>query len=81
ILADVLSAKIAVVGTEEGAAYGAALLAAVGSGWFATVEQACRATITVEPAASPSDLAADYDRAHERYTELYPALAPTFHTA
>ena len=40
ILADVLEAEIATVSTTEGAAYGAALLAAVGAGWFATVEAA-----------------------------------------
>ena len=38
ILADVLDAEIATVDTTEGAAYGAALLAAVGAGWFPTVE-------------------------------------------
>ena len=40
ILADVLEAEIATVDTTEGAAYGAALLAAVGAGWFPTVEAA-----------------------------------------
>ena len=34
ILADVLDAEIATVATTEGAAYGAALLAAVGAGWY-----------------------------------------------
>ena len=40
ILADVLGAEIATVSTTEGAAYGAALLAAVASGWFANVDEA-----------------------------------------
>src|SRR5207248_7994322 len=35
ILADVLGADIATVTTAEGAAYGAAVLAAVGAAWFA----------------------------------------------
>ncbi len=34
VLADILDAEIATVSTTEGAAYGAALLAAVGGGWF-----------------------------------------------
>ena len=38
ILADVLDAEIATVRTTEGAAYGAAMLAAVGAGWFADVD-------------------------------------------
>ncbi len=45
ILADVLGAEIATVDTTEGAAYGAALLAAVGAGWFPTVEAACDAAV------------------------------------
>ena len=43
ILADVLDAEIATVDTTEGAAYGAALLAAVGAGWFRRVEAAAAA--------------------------------------
>ena len=40
ILADVLGAEIATVTTTEGAAYGAALLASVGAGWFPSVDAA-----------------------------------------
>ena len=45
ILADVLGAEIATVDTTEGAAYGAALLAAVGAGWFPTVDAAVTAVV------------------------------------
>jgi len=38
ILADILDAEIAIVQTEEGAAYGAGLLAAVGANWFPSVD-------------------------------------------
>lgn len=79
ILADVLEAEIATVQTEEGAAYGAGLLAAVGAEWFEKVEDACAAVVTVTPAAKPSDSASLYREAHDRYRDLYPALAPTFH--
>ena len=53
ILADVLGAEIATVSTTEGAAYGAALLAAVGAGWFPTVEDAADAVVVATPAAAP----------------------------
>jgi xylulokinase len=76
ILADVLDTEIATVGTEEGAAQGAALLAAVGAGWFDTVEEACAATVEVAPVATPSELVGTYREAHGRYGQLYPALAP-----
>ena len=74
ILADVLEAEIATVPTEEGAAYGAALLAAVGAGWHASVEEAAAAVVEVEPAAQPSDHVDLYREAHARYQALYPAL-------
>ena len=78
ILADVLEADIVTVTTEEGAAYGAALLAGVGAGWFGDVDEACAAAVTVEPSALPSADAAVYAEAHDRYTQLYPALKPIF---
>jgi xylulokinase len=79
ILADVLGAEIATVSTTEGAAYGAGLLAAVGAGWHATVDDATGALVSVAPAASPGPDAARYAELHAAYSGLYPALAPTFH--
>jgi xylulokinase len=78
ILADVLGAEIATVSTTEGAAYGAALLAATGSGWFPSVEAAANALVTAVPAAEPGPDASLYAEAHAIYRELYPALAPIF---
>jgi len=74
ILADVLGTQIATIPDAEGAAYGAALLAAVGAGWFPTADEACAATVTVQPVAEPGDAASHYDSHHPIYQELYPAL-------
>ena len=79
ILADVLGAEIATVSTTEGAAYGAAILAAVGTGWYGSVDEATAAVVTATPSASPGANRAAYADAHATYRELYPALAPTFH--
>ena len=79
ILADVLGAEIAIVPTEEGAAYGAAILAAVGAGWFPSVEEATERVVTVEPVATPTEDVGLYREAHAAYQGLYPALSPTFH--
>jgi xylulokinase len=79
ILADVLAAEIATVGTTEGAAYGAGLLAAVGAGWFTDVAGAADAWVVATPSASPGPDSAAYAEAHAAYRDLYPALAPTFH--
>ncbi|MDP2350081.1 MAG: xylulokinase [Chloroflexota bacterium] len=78
ILADVLEAEIATVDTTEGAAYGAGLLAAVGAGWFGTVEAAADALVTATPVARPGPDLAHYRAAHPIYRALYPALAPSF---
>ena len=78
ILADVLDTEIATVNTTEGAAYGAGLLAAVGAGWFPSVEDAAEAFVTATPVASPGPDAPRYADAHTTYRGLYPALAPTF---
>jgi xylulokinase len=78
ILADVLETEIATVGTSEGAAYGAGLLAAVGAGWYPTAEAAVLALVTAAPVANPGPNASAYAEAHAIYRDLYPALAPAF---
>lgn len=74
ILADVLECEIATTDTAEGAAYGAALLALVGSGRFATVDEACAASVSVRSGFEPGPDVAVYREAHARYRKLYPAL-------
>jgi xylulokinase len=79
ILADILGAEVATLSTTEGAAFGAALLGAVGAGWYPTVEAATEETVRATPVASPGPDAERYAAAHAAYRALYPALAPTFH--
>ncbi len=75
IQTDVYGYPAEIVEAEEGAAYGAALLAGVGGGVWKTVEDACDAVVRVksrfapDPAASTT-LAASY----EKFRALYPAL-------
>jgi xylulokinase len=78
IMADVLGVELVTVNTAEGAAYGAALLAAVGAGLYATVEDACRATIQVTGRTSPGPAAADYTEIYPLYRALYPTLRDEF---
>jgi len=79
ILADVLDAELVTTSTTEGAAFGAAILAAVGAGWFPDVPAATAALVRTRPAAAPGPELAAYGEAHAAYRELYPALAPFFH--
>ena len=78
ILADVLGAELATVETTEGAAYGAALLAAVGAGWFPTVETACSALVRATPVARPGPDATDTRRLTRSTATSIPRWPPTF---
>jgi xylulokinase len=78
ILADVLEVEIATVTTTEGAAYGAALLAAVGAGHWPSVADATAALIEARPMAQPGPDVARYAERHAVYRELYPALRLLF---
>ncbi len=77
--ADVLGVPVVTVGPSGGAPYGAAVLAAAGSGGFASVEEACRAWIRpldrIEPDLGRADA---YGVAYERYRRLYPRLKRYF---
>jgi xylulokinase len=79
ILADVFGAEIVTVNAEESAAYGAALMAATGSGTFRSVESACDATIQITGLTQPGKDQDIYERLYPLYRGLYPALKPTFH--
>jgi len=78
ILADVLECELVTVNTTEGAAYGAALLAATGAGVFPDVESACAATIRITGSTTPSPASELYRQAYPLYRDLYPALHHTF---
>lgn len=79
ILADVLEADLVTTSTTEGAAFGAAVLAGVGAGWFDDVPSAAASLVRIAPAASPGPGRAEYAVAHAAYRDLYPALARGFH--
>jgi len=79
VLADVFGAELVTVNTAEGAAYGAALLAGVGTGQWPDVESACETAVQLTGRVSPrQENARVYDRLYAQYRELYPALKPIF---
>jgi xylulokinase len=77
IVATVLGIPLERTAVDEGAAFGAALLAGVRSGRFADAHEAVaecvRVTGSVEPNAA---WVAAYDEAYEKFRALYPALRP-----
>jgi xylulokinase len=78
ILADVLGVELVTVNTTEGAAYGAALLAATGAGAFPDVPTACATVVTVTGRTAPGPASRFYEEMYPLYRALYPALRPTF---
>jgi len=79
IQADVYGHEVETVEAEEGAAYGAALLAGVGAQIWTSVEAACEAVVKVKDRVRPdpanaSKMAAGY----ASYRRLYPALKQVF---
>jgi xylulokinase len=79
ILASVFETELVTVNTAEGAAYGAALLAAVGLGVWEDVGAACRGSVRITGTTQPDPAWIDaYRESHTVYQELYPALTSSF---
>jgi xylulokinase len=77
--ADIYSAPLVVTNASEGPAYGAALLAGVGIGVWASVEEACKRSIKQTQKIAPKAKgAALYERYYGVYTKLYPDLKHHF---
>ena len=79
IQADALGIPVVTVAPRGGAPYGAAALAAVGIGGFASVREACRAWLRpLDRMESSPNASAMYGEAYERYRRLYPRLKRHF---
>ena len=79
LLASILNRRVVTLETQEGSAYGAALIALAASGEYASVQELCRAAIHETEAVAPSAPEADlYASGHRVYQALYPALAPIY---
>jgi xylulokinase len=79
IIADTLNARVVKLNTNEGPAYGAAILAAVGFGLFDTVEEACASFIKVTETIQPNGENVEiYNKKYGKYREIYPATKELF---
>ncbi len=79
MLADIFAKPVVTLETQEGSAYGAALLSLVGGGVYATVPEACHAVIRETARVDcRSYEARQYARGYEVYAALYPTLKPVF---
>jgi xylulokinase len=79
IQADVYGHPVEIVEAEEGAAYGAAVLAAVGAGIWPSVDAACSAAVRVASRVIPQPAAvAALNVSYSAYRRIYPATKEVF---
>jgi len=77
--ADIYNKPVATINAQEGPAYGAAILAGVGTGVWKNVPQACKAAIEQTELLKPDrKLATMYAKHHAQYQRLYGALKGEF---
>ncbi len=81
IKTDVLAVPVAIPTVGETAVLGAAILAAVGAGAFASLAAGVASMTSVARRLEPNPAVRDaYDEAFATYRALYPALRPLFHS-
>jgi len=79
IQADIFNHPVVTINATEGPAFGAALLAAVGTRVFSSVEEACEATISVTSEMPVNQKNAEtYERVYPLYRKLYQSLKKDF---
>ena len=79
IIANVMNLKVDVIESEEGPGYGGAILAAVGCGEFASVEEAAEKLVKVVDTVEPEvDLVAKYEERYQKFKQIYPTLKGLF---
>jgi xylulokinase len=77
IVASALGLRIERIEVEDGSAYGAALLAGVAAGVFASVDEAASRCVRVTATIDPDDAwTASYRDGYARFTRAYPAVRP-----
>ena len=79
IVANVMNLPVDIPQTEQGPGFGAAMLAMVGCGEYASVQEAAERIVRVKETVLPDcEIAAQYEERHRHFTKLYPALKGLF---
>ena len=79
MIANILNIRVCVLDKEEGPSLGAAMLAAVGTGAYETVEAAAGQIVHVVDTIEPdAEIAARYEEKYRQFQQIYPALKPVF---
>ena len=79
IVANTFGMPVDTVMTEKGPSYGATLLAMVGCGEYASVEEACEKCVSLRATVLPDEkLSKAYENMYNVYKEIYPAMKAVF---
>ena len=79
IIASVMNLKLDILENEEGPGLGGAILAAVGCGEYASVEEACEKLVKVKTTVEPdAALVAKYEERYQEFKKLYPTVKALF---
>ncbi|MGN0250813.1 MAG: xylulokinase [Oliverpabstia sp.] len=79
IIANVMNLKVDVIESEEGPGYGGAILAAVGCGEYASVEEASAALVKVIDTVEPDpELVEKYEERYQEFRRIYPTVKELF---
>jgi xylulokinase len=78
MMADVFDAEVITVNAMQGAAFGAALLASVGAGFYSRIDDACKAVIRETGHTLPGAARSIYPAYYEKFRSLYQSLREEF---
>ena len=79
IIAAVMNLKLDIIESEEGPGYGGAILAAVGCGEYASVEEACEKLVKVVDTIEPDPVLVEkYEEKYQQFRKLYPTVKALF---
>ena len=79
MIANIMNVKVDKINAEEGPGFGAAILAAVGCGKFASVEEASEKLIKVVSTVEQTpELVEKYEKKYQIFRQIYPALTGVY---
>ena len=79
-MANVLNMEIVTLEKEEGPAFGAAILAAIGCGEYKNAAEAASAIVRMKAVYTPdSAIVSGYESRYQQFKQIYPAVTEWFH--
>ncbi len=81
MLSDLYNCSVKTASSKEGPALGVAILAAVGTGLYNSVAEACDAIVGTDQIVHPAEEnVSEYEKYYQLYRSIYPALKESFRT-